>query len=219
MRPLSVTALILVFSCSQKLETPTPLITPSGDADTDADADSDADSDADADVDTGPQLDCTAPYDTPAPGTLGQFPTCVTDQVFCGQTVFGTTAGGSNVYDYDFWLDTQSLGALINKPEEVAGPERVYAIEAVFAGQVVTATIESCNPVWASWISMGDLTDYCDEYTQAPKQHFYEVQGRYLQEADIPNSSVGVYSVEIIVDSAINAPGNFLMTIECEEGN
>jgi len=212
-----VAGLVLMVACSQKLapiETDvTPLV--EGDTDTDADADADADTDADADIDTGPQLDCTNPYSAPVPGSNTQFPFCVTEQAFCGQTIFATTTGGSNYYDYAWWLDNQSLGSLINKPEKIDGPERVYAVEGVFAGQVVSVTIESCNEVWASWIAMSGVSDYCDETTGAPKQHFYEVQGRYVQEADIPNSSVGVYSVELIVDSGVNSPGNFLMTIEC----
>ncbi|MEZ4323361.1 MAG: hypothetical protein R3F61_38205 [Myxococcota bacterium] len=208
--------LLVAVACSQKLtpidtDIPTPV-----DGDADADADSDADSDADADVDTGPVLDCTTPYDTPVPGSNTQFPSCVTEQVFCGQTIFATIEGGTTQYDYQFWADNQDLGSLINKPEKVDGPERIYALDALFSGSGVTVTVESCNEVWASWIAMGDLTDYCDEFTQAPKDHFDTVQGRYIQEADIINASIGVYSVQIIVDSNVNAGGNFLMHLECD---
>jgi hypothetical protein len=209
--------LIIAVACSQKLtpvDTSTPVPTDDGDAD--ADADADADTDADADVDTGPQLDCTQPYDTPVPGSDPGFPECVTERVFCGQVIFGTTTGGTTDYDYQWWLDAADLGALIGEPERVDGPERVYAFEPLFTDSQVTFTVESCDEVWASWISMGDLTDYCAESTQAPKDHFDEVQGRFLQEADVVNFTANTNKVQVIVDSSASTPTNYLMTVTCD---
>jgi len=210
---------LILVACSQKLAPLDTSVLPS-DADADADADADSDADSDADTDTGPQLDCSSPYTTPAPtGVGGAYPTCVDERLFCGDVVFATTDGGGSFYDYQYWADNQAIGGLVGHPEWVDGPERIYVIEPVPPQSGLTVSIESCNEMWGSWIATGDITAYCDAETQAPKQHFTAVNGgRHDQVGNVLNISAGNYGVQVIVDSAAigPTPNNYILRVTCD---
>ena len=206
--------LILIAACSNRLDPVETGVIPNVESDADTDADTDTDTDTDADTDTDPRLDCAAVYDTPVPGTLTP-DTCVTERVYCGDVRFGTTEGGTEIYDYDYWFDNQAIGNMSRS--DVAGAERIYTIESVLPGQFVRVTVESCDDTRASWYLSGDLTPFCStDATNTPKEHFYGVIGRVVQDTVLQNNtSASVYNFQIMVDAAVDANTNYMITFDC----
>ncbi|MEQ1569273.1 MAG: hypothetical protein ABMA64_26790 [Myxococcota bacterium] len=184
------------------------------DTDTDADADSDADSDADADADsdTDTDLDCDADYTTPPYGTaLG---VCITEEVGCGDVIYGTLEGGSTLYDYDYWLLVGELGSLLGDYEALDGPERVYGFRDGEIDQVVRVTFESCFDQWANWVLHGDVSEeMCDVASYHTAGVFEDGSGNTWSTDRLnPN---GDYSFEFILEGLYGATGNYKMTVEC----
>jgi hypothetical protein len=223
MRPFLLATLTLM-ACNNRIDPFDPSQFPVRDADSDADTDADADSDADADtdVDTPPPtpdpdaLQCDTPYPTPDPNAGGSV--CVTEYVSCGDEIFATLNGGTELYDFAYWQSLSEIGALTNDNDAVNGLERIYVLEDVFPGTYVTATIESCDDVWGSYLVTGDLTDVCHNGpTNAPRGHFTSIQfgSRKLQEKILENSASGVWDVQFIVDTHPASTGNFKITFEC----
>jgi hypothetical protein len=188
-----------------------------GDADADADADSDADSDTDTDTDADCPLDCDGdPIATPDPGSgVGA---CVTETVQCGDVVEGTLVGGSQVYDYDFWLLVGELDALFGEYTALDGPERVYTMR-VEPGQVVRATFETCFDLWANWVLMGDTGGaFCDTdtyYTAGVFEGDATTGCPYGWYTERLNSGSSPYDLELIVEGLYGATGNYRLTVEC----
>ncbi|MCB9684101.1 MAG: hypothetical protein H6738_00875 [Alphaproteobacteria bacterium] len=189
------------------------------DTDADSDADADADTDADSDADTDTLLDCNEDWTgiTPDPGDagLGQ---CVVQELFCGETILGTTTGGSTVYDYQFWEDENALGNILGDFTALDGPERSYVFRNLPQNGTLVVTVESCMDLWASWIRYGDAngTDYCD------LSHFNiggvfdtPIGGRTMQVTMINPASPSGYSFEFIVEGLDSIEGNFIITTEC----
>lgn len=192
---------------------------PDGDADADADADadsdtdSDADSDADTDTDPPDELDCDEePYPTPAPG---QPASCVTQEVSCGDVIYGTLEGGSTLYDYDFWLYQQELDSLMGEYGALDGPERVYLFRDLQPNEVVRVTFTTCFDLWANWILFGDTGDnFCSTDGLQTSGVFEGGTGRSWYTERINQSASG-YDFEFIVEGLYGAVGNYKMTVEC----
>jgi hypothetical protein len=189
-----------------------------GDSDADSDGDSDADSDSDGDADTDTDsdgdtdLDCEEPYETPSPGAVAE---CITQEVFCGDVVYGTLEGGSTVYDYDFWLYQQELDSLLGEYDALDGPERVYLFRGLESDQVVKATFTTCFDLWATWILFGDTGDsYCSTDGSQTSGVFEGGTGREWY-TDRINASSSDYDFEFIVEGLYGEVGNFVLTIEC----
>jgi hypothetical protein len=185
------------------------------DADTDSDADSDADSDSDTDTDTVPgDLDCDAEIPTPDPGAAG-LGSCITEEVFCGDVIFGTLAGGSTIYDYEYWETVQELDALFGNYDAVDGPERVYAFRGLAQDEHVIFTVSTCFDLWADWIQYGDSDgDFCDLSPFNRAGVFEYGQGRTWW-TDRTNQAPGTYDLEFVIEGLDGAEGNFKVTVDC----
>ncbi len=85
-----------------------------------------------------PQLDCD---DGPAPAAI-QGPDCVTATLSCGQTILGTTEGGTDVMDGDAY---QSWYCAVVGPSEYAGAERVYAFQHPGGGNATVYLSSPCD--------------------------------------------------------------------------
>lgn len=183
-----------------------------GDTDSDADGDSDGDTDSDSDTDTEGELDCEEDYATPAPGEVAS---CVTEEVFCGDVIYGTLEGGSYDYDYDYWLEHFALGSMLGEYAAFDGPERVYLFRGLEPDQVVQITFESCFNSWADWILFGDTgRDYCDlegTYTVG----IFEGGSGNTWITERINASAGIYDFEFILEGLYGDLGNYVMTVEC----
>jgi hypothetical protein len=181
-----------------------------GDADSDADGDSDADSDTDSDADG--DLDCDEPYETPNPGEVAE---CITQEVFCGDVIYGTLEGGSTTYDYEFWEYQQELDSLLGDYDALDGPERVYLFRGLATDEVVRATFTTCFDLWANWIIFGDTANnYCDLAGYQTSGVFEGGTGHEWY-TDRINASGGDYDFEFIVEGLYGELGNFVLTIEC----
>ncbi|MCP4810596.1 MAG: hypothetical protein GY913_33065 [Proteobacteria bacterium] len=66
-------------------------------------------------------LDCDAAYDTTAPSG----PDCLTGTITCGQTIEGTTLGGSTVMDSDLYESAYCFVPFT----DYDGPERAYELQ------------------------------------------------------------------------------------------
>jgi hypothetical protein len=181
-----------------------------GDSDGDTDADTDGDTDSDSDSDS--DLECDEPYETPAPGQVAE---CITQEVFCGDVVYGTLEGGSTDYDYDYWLYQQELDSLLGEYDALDGPERVYLFRGLDPDEVVRATFTTCFDLWANWILFGDTGDnYCSLEGVQTSGVFESGTGHEWYTERI-NQSAGSYDFEFIVEGLYGEVGNFVLTIEC----
>ncbi|MCA9566929.1 MAG: hypothetical protein KC656_03765 [Myxococcales bacterium] len=148
------------------------------------------------------------------PASMPEPDGCVTQYVQCGDVIEGTLEGGSNVYGYQDWADRQMIGGLTNDWQAVEGPERVFVVTDLQPGQHVTAIVESCDDVWASWTVHGDMTDVC-EMGWGPAGHFESDLGRVEQHATVLNTASGDWDVELIVDGHPGATTSFRLTVTC----
>jgi len=140
----------------------------------------------------------------------------VSQQLSCGDVVFGTNEGGSTVYNTGYWELVQELGALINEsPDVLDGPERVFSIMGQTPGQLITVTVQTCQPMWESWRQKGDVRDdWCavDQYWDTAGH----LGGTELERTySLFGPSSGTYDYEIIVDSWYSSVGNFMLTVDC----
>ena len=213
----------LVMACTgskDKDEDATDRTVTDGDGDTDADADGDADSDTDTDTDadgnTDPTelgLDCDADYSgsTPAPGSAGQ---CFTQVIACGDLIYGTTVGGDATYDADYWITRQMSSTL--DAGDLAGPERVYLFEGLAAGEAVTFDVVSCDDVWGTTMTYGDVSgDMCDTSdTFTTAQHFSGTGTTSMQAERLNGTVSGDYDLTVIVDT-LTVETSYAISVTC----
>ncbi len=191
-----------------------------GDADTDADADSDADADVDtdtdADTDTGVGLDCSADYlsGMPTGSPLGE---CVTEEVTCGDVLFGTNTGGTTIYDYAFSESLGALGSLLGNGDALDGPERVYVFRGLAVDEQVEFRVDACFDVWGTWVRHGDVgDDFCSAGGFNVGGLFEERDGnqsRWTVQYNLASQST--YDFEFIVEGLDGAEGNYMISVAC----
>jgi hypothetical protein len=154
----------------------------------------------------------------PVPGA-SEYGHCVTQEVFCGQTIEGTTEGGGMFYDwaggrYHQWCGTDP-GDLLQ------GPERVF----YWAGtdQNFRVVVErGCGELQA-YVLLHENLGECPYAPSRGEQGdiFCSVDGRDpLGESDwVMSSTNGLgtngWNTMIIVDSTSPEPVNFRLRIEC----
>ena len=165
---------------------------------------------------TGDVADCTADYsgNLAAPGS-GGLPECVVEELTCGSVVYGTTAGGTTEYEWQFWLDQMELDSLTNEATTVLdGPDRVCQYREHANGEVLVVRVWSCDDTWISWRRHGDVGDeFCDEGHYSEAGHFVWMDGGW--EYTFQNAAAGTYDWEFIVDTFGGTPGNFVVTLDC----
>ncbi|MCA9492920.1 MAG: hypothetical protein KC621_23475, partial [Myxococcales bacterium] len=172
-----------------------------------------ADTDADTDL-----VDCNDDWTgiTPDPGDagLGQ---CVVEELFCGETVYGTTTGGSTVYDYDFWEQENALGNIFGDFSALDGPERSYVFRHLPQGGTLVVTVEACMDLWASWIRYGDSGNtYCDlDHFNIGGVFDTPIGGRTMQVTMINPASPSGYNFEFIIEGLHSVEGNYAITVDC----
>ncbi|MEQ1564434.1 MAG: hypothetical protein ABMA64_02265 [Myxococcota bacterium] len=151
-------------------------------------------------------LDCDASYPTPAPTDV-----CVTEELSCGDVVYGELDGGSTLYDYDYWEMVGELDALMGEFDALDGPERVYWFADRSVNTSVTVTVHTCFDLWATWILVDGGA--CDVETYATAGVFEGGDGRtwYTERID-PD---GQYDFEFVVEGLYGATGNYRLTVEC----
>lgn len=183
-----------------------------GDSDSDADGDSDSDTDADADTDTTGDLDCEEEYVTPAPGAVDS---CITEEVSCGDVIYGTLEGGSTLYDYEFWESNFALGSMFGEYAAFDGPERVYLFRGLDGDETVRITFTTCFDSWAEWILHGDITaDYC-ETEGFNTVGIFEGGSGNTWITDRFNATAGVYDFEFVLEGLFGVTGNYELKVEC----
>lgn len=97
----------------------------------------DADTDSDADSDTDLTLRCDGEFSTDPPNG----PDCLTTTVSCGDTVRGTTEGGSEQMDAELYQDAFCFIA----SNDYYGPERVYALDVPEDTRVTLTVTTPCE--------------------------------------------------------------------------
>lgn len=197
----------------------------SADADADADADSDSDADADADTDSdtdedtdtspGADFDCEEDYATPEPGGLG-LPECVTEELLCGDVIYGTNEGGSTFYDKDFYMDYQCISWAFSEPSDVFdGPERVYTLT-VPPNKYVELTVNSCEDVDLHVIRHATTCSTVTDGSPCTNSEggFTE---QYIKQYLLGEDEGRNY--EIIIDSIDGSISNYWFEIVCQDAN
>lgn len=100
-------------------------------------------SSTDPETDDGPgdtdALDCDSSpvLDDEDPGS------CRVQTLGCGDTLRGTTVGGSRSFDRTVWQSAQCLDYLLSDAATLGGPELVFGLD-VPADRIATVTVESC---------------------------------------------------------------------------
>lgn len=183
------------------------------------DVDEPADEPADDDPSTpAPTVDDVDPAGLVCDWTAADMPAedgCVTEYVQCGDVIEGTLDGGQSAYGYDYWAGRQALGGLVNDWQAVEGPERVYVVEGVLPGQRVSARVESCDDVWASYLVTGDVSDVCDP-AYGPAGHFASDLGRLDQSTSVLNTVSGTWDVQFVIDGHPGATTSYRLTVTCD---
>jgi hypothetical protein len=152
-------------------------------------------------------LDCDATYATPDPGSPAS---CVTEEIHCGDTLYGHLDGGSTVYDYDFWYDLQALDALFGEYEALDGAERSYLFRDTDVDQAIKVTVHTCFEMWATWIVRD--ADYC-ESSALLGGVFESGDGNLWYTERIDEG--GEYEFEFVVEGVYGDSGNYAITVEC----
>ncbi|MCB9759571.1 MAG: hypothetical protein H6739_06995 [Alphaproteobacteria bacterium] len=174
-----------------------------GDTDTDADADTDTDTDSDADTDLG--VDCDASYSTAPPAG----PDCVTSTISCGDTVYGTTEGGSTIMDEDLYGDAFCFIPY----DDYQSSERVYALT-VPQNTSVTLTVDTpCAPMSYAMMRWDDAS-FCPHGTQysIAECEGDEAGGGGVEHIDVFNAARYLISI----DAPEGTTGPFGLRVECE---
>lgn len=164
----------------------------------------DADTDSDADSDTDLTLRCDGNFSTAAPNG----PDCVTDTVSCGDTVRGTTEGGSETMDATLYQDAFCFIA----SNDLSGPERVYALDVPDHTRVTLTVTSPCEDLSYAMLRWEE-TGRCPYGNQFSIQ---ECEGRDLggggtSMADIFNPSRFLISID--GPAGVEAP--FAFYVEC----
>lgn len=176
--------------------------TEGGTDDTAVEGDADADSDADSDTDL--TLDCEANFSTGAPNG----PDCVTDTVSCGDTVRGTTEGGSEQMDASLYQDAFCFIA----SNDFEGPERVYALDVPDSTEVVLTVTTPCENLSYAMMRWEE-TDRCPYGSQFSIQ---ECEGR--DQGRGGSSRMDVFNASrflISIDGPAGTSAPFAFSVEC----
>lgn len=150
------------------------------------------------------ELDCDADYATPSPGTAAG--SCLTDAISCGDTIYGTLDGGSNNYDYDYWLLLGELDSLMGEFDALDGPERAYSFQD--GSDAFRVTVHSCFDHWVNWVIRGE---YCNTDEPTSAGVFEGGTGRTWY-TELPG---GGSNFEFIIEGLYGATGNYVITVEC----
>lgn len=198
--------LLLLFACRNDTPTFAPIVEADADTDADADADTDTDTDADADVDG---LDCTpGAYPTPSPGSAG--PTCLTEVIACGDTVYGTNEGGSLHYGTGPGEQFEQCSGS-NWGTDFDGPERVYQLPVPPEVNSVYVTFDSCTD---SEMMFQRTSSACPTGLLSQCGYLTEGTDRSQQDAILVGSSGYLH---FVIEGMANDGGNYRFTVECYE--
>jgi hypothetical protein len=199
MRHAPLLALVLLFGCP-------PADTDTKDPDDSKDPDhTDDPSETDTDETPTGDLDCTPGAYTlpdPDPGT------CVVQALTCGQTIEGTTVGGSTAFDRQVWDDAMCLDYLLLDPGHLDAAERVFSIE-VPPDMFASVTMQSCARL--------DLRTVNTTLACNTSARNCSTGSGDWDEATV-NNLVGTSTgerYEIIVDGYNGDEGNFRLTVDC----
>lgn len=212
-------AALLVAGCSRRL------VPESTDPDTDtSDPDSsdpdtsDTDSDDDTEDDTD-LLDCDATYATPTPGGVPDYPGCYTEILECGDLIHATVVGGTDeIDDYTQWLCAGDV--------DLSGPERVYAFVQRPGQSAIIRLHDDCGTLRLINFNNGNSIedelasdDLCGGYSSNKTCDVGTGLQGYQEQAYpvIPESGQDRH-LEIIVDSAPNRTGNYVLEVICDNG-
>lgn len=153
-----------------------------------------------------PGLDCHPNYETPAPGSDG-LPSCVTQEIACGETILATVEGGSTVFSNASGMAFEQCSGH-STGTELAGPERVYKLTMDASVTYVTPRLRSCQPLQLLWYQTGNA---------CPEEHvlcsYITVDGSVDQTDDILLAGSGV--LWFIVEGIDGTTGNFELSVEC----
>ena len=149
-------------------------------------------------------LDCSADYAVDTPNPVD----CLTDEIFCGDVIYHSNTGGSDVFEADLQFEFCSGSA---NGADFAGPERVYRFNAPPDVRSVAVTVDSCEDTWALWYQ-----DYdgCQEERLVSCSSFPYGDFRH-QWANVLIG--GTRTLWLVVEGYQNSGGNFRMQIECFE--
>ncbi len=150
--------------------------------------------------------ECDELFETPSPGDGGQ-PSCQTAQVACGDTVRGTIAGGSTVFENNpdrSWEQCSGQGPF---GDDLTGPERVYQVD-TSGYDYVSVRLVSCERTQLLWYQTANA---CPEENVICS--YITVDGSTDQSEDIVLSDSGV--LWFVVEGLGGADGNFELTVEC----
>ena len=178
------------------------------DSDTDSDTDTDVDSDTDTDTDTD-AVDCAATYTVPSPGQNG-LPACVVEELVCGDTVLGTTVGGTTDVtraDINAWFCFGSDPVDSN----FDAPERRYLFSYPDDGTTASITLTSpCATLTMKAIRARECAD--ENQTGVDCTDAAGASGATTQSLD---TLFPGYQYEIIVDGLAGSSGNYQLAITC----
>jgi hypothetical protein len=138
-------------------------------------------------------------------------PACVTGRIACGDTIQGTTAGGSRHFDGDRYLHSYCFPTTADSHQ---GTERVYAFE-IATDQRATFTLDSPCADLDLAVLRWQPTDRCP----APTETISECEGtkRAGKSVKVWNNRPARYLV--IVDGAPGEGANFDLSVTCEQGD
>ena len=154
------------------------------------------------------ELDCT-----PGAYTLPEPPTdsCVVQELSCGDTIDGSTAGGSTSFDRDVWEAAMCLDYLLLDPGHLDAPERVFHVTIPTGMFGAVALTSPC-----ARLDLRTVNTDLDCNTSA--QNCTAASGTFA--SSTVNSLVGGSSgerYEIIVDGYDGDEGNFRLSVDCWE--
>lgn len=182
--------------------------------DTDRDTDDDSDNDTDPDTQDPNKVDCNADYTVNM--TAPRPDQCVTETITCGQTIFATTEGGNDFYDFFDYEALQAIGRWSSTVADYTGPERGFEYS-LAANQQATFTFESpCDDIKVTKINNPNL-ETCPAMggpTDSKPRTSDNTAEFDMKDIAIRNPLDSI----LIVESPEGVATNFKVTMECTGG-
>ena len=150
--------------------------------------------------------ECDRLFDTPSPGG-GGLPSCVTEEISCGDIVRGTLAGGSTSFSNEpdrAWEQCSGQGPF---GDDLTGPERVYKLD-VGTNTYASVHLVSCERTQLLWYQTAQ---------ECPQEHvacsYVTVDGSTDQQEDIVLGGSGI--LWFVVEGLAGSDGNYILSVEC----
>lgn len=159
-------------------------------------------------------IDCTADYPTPSPTGGDGEDFCITDELQCGDVIYGTTVGGSTAYDHEQYDAWTCGGPATNLDWSAA--ERIYEIW-VAPGQ--SATVRLYIECGALTLRTVHTTDVCP--VELEKHCVYAgltSPNSQIREHELFNHGANPVSArhEVVVDGRDGFEGNYRLDVICD---